>query len=304
MKMETSKRTTSLNEQKVMNVGMPEMIRTYTIQLKVTRHISFNYFPGFILRNALVGAMADLYCHKQREQNIKPGGCAACAYVNGCIYHKLNLPTPDRKAPKQQPYLIDADDLEYNERFSENGVFHFRLTLFGWANDYLPQWTEAIKHAGANMGIGQNSGRFELLGVTPDMGSGAGLSRNAAAVRLDFKYLHFYNARRKIPNSGMLFSALMHKIQERYNALSVLYGDGQPIDIAEPSAVEVAQSRFSILRLLYPPGGTTAYYDCYKGYLHYTGQLKPYLKTLYTGSRIGIGQLTPAGLGRYTVQLV
>lgn len=102
-------------------------IVSYVITLKTTKKIVFNYFPGFILRNALDGAKAGMYCHKQREQNMKPGGCAVCAYVSGCNYHKLNLPTHDRKSPEQQPYLIDAFNLKHNERFSENGVFHFRF---------------------------------------------------------------------------------------------------------------------------------------------------------------------------------
>jgi hypothetical protein len=279
-------------------------IASYVITVKTTKKIVFNYFPGFILRNALIGAMAHLYCIRQREENLRPGGCAACDDVNGCIYHKLNLPTPDRKAPKQQPYLIDADDLEYNERFNENGIFHFRLTLVGWANDYLPQWTEAIKHAGANMGIGQNSGRYQLLGVAPDhMLPGAGESGNASTAKLRFKYLHFYNDKRKVPQSGMPFEDLLRRIVRRYNGLNALYGDGHDIALAESVPVEITRSRFSILRLLYPPGGTTAYYDCYKGYIQYAGQLQPYANILETGSRLGIGQLTPAGLGRYILEM-
>lgn len=111
----------------VMDFSITKLIRNYSIEVKITRQVSFNYFPGFILRNALVSAMADPYCYKQREQNIKPADCASCAYVSGCIYHKLNLPTHDRKSPEQQPYLIDAFNLKHNERFSENGVFHFRF---------------------------------------------------------------------------------------------------------------------------------------------------------------------------------
>lgn len=75
--------------------------------------------------------MAGLYCHKQRKQNIKPAECASCAYVNRCIYHKLNLPACDKKATKQQACIVDADDLEYNERFNKSGAFLFGLTLFG-----------------------------------------------------------------------------------------------------------------------------------------------------------------------------
>ena len=100
----------------------------------------------------------------------------------------------------------------------------------------------------------------------------------------------------------MPFGALLQKMSERYNGLNALYGDGRKINTTGPSTVDIKQSMFSIIRLLYPPGGNAAYYDCYKGQINYEGQLQPYVNVLEIGSRIGIGQLTPAGLGRFTIE--
>ena len=114
-------------------------------------------------------------------------------------------------------------------------------------------------------------------------------------------YLHFFRDRHKVPLSGMPFSALIQKIAERYKGLNLLYGNQQAIEVNNPEGVEVCDSRFSIVRLIYPPGGNAAYYDCFKGYMKYSGHLQPHLDLLEAGSRIGIGQLTPAGLSRFTI---
>lgn len=252
--------------------GLP--IHTYRFEAEVTKKIVFRYFPGFVLRNALLHAMEELNFTR---------------YV------------PDRAEKVVQPYLINADGLDVNDIFPAGTLLSFRLSLFGNANQFADKWKEAVRYLGSHMGIGPGSGRFDLKHVPNSLDEEPeNKPNNGNAVTLRFPYLFFFRDRHKMPPDGMPFGELMAKIHSRYAALCMEYGNGQPQPL--PTAKNMPQpekSIFRITRLFYPPGGSKEHYDCFKGRITYPGNVAPYSEILKFGSHAGIGQFTAAGLGRF-----
>lgn len=278
-------------------------IHTYRFDAIATKKIDFRYFPGFVLRNALLRAMEELYCKRKVAYGQRAGGCSNCPWLSNCIYRKLNLPVFDIPEKVVQPYLINSEGIEANDIFPQGSKFSFQLSLFGRANHYAEQWIEAVRYFGSRMGMGPDSGRFELQELTPLMNNEPDYNAtNGNTVALHFPYLYFFRDRDKIPREGMAFNELIAKIHSRYAALCMEYGDGQPLPL--PAAEDMPQpveSNFHITRLFYPPGGSKDHYDCFKGRLGYEGDMAPYEDLLSLGGQIGIGQFTVAGLGRYRI---
>lgn len=278
-------------------------IHTYRFEAEVTKKIEFRYFPGFVLRNALLNAMEELYCTRYVAYRQKAGACSRCPWLSNCIYRALNLPVPDIPEKVVQPYLIDTNGIATNDIFPAGTRLAFRIGLFGSANQYADQWVESVRYLGSQMGIGPGSGRFELQKVTTPVNELPEYKpNNGNAVTLRFPYLYFFRDRHKIPRDGMPFGELMTKIHSRYAALCMVYGNGQPQPLPAAEAMpRPVESNFHITRLFYPPGGSKKHYDCFKGRLAYRGDLAHFDEILNLGSRIGIGQFTVAGLGRFCI---
>lgn len=278
-------------------------IHTYRFDAIVTKKIIFRYFPGFVLRNALLRAMEELYCMRKVAYGQRAGACEKCLWLSNCIYRKLNLPVFDIPEKVVQPYLINSEGIDANDIFPQGSKFSFQLSLFGRANQFAEQWIEAVRYLGSHMGIGIDSGRFDLQEVIPVMFyEVAYTDNNGKSVALYFPYLYFFRNRNKIPREGMAFSELILKIHSRYTALCMEYGyeKSQPLPAmgVMPRPIE---SNFHITRLFYPPGGSKDHYDCFKGRLGYEGDMAPFLGLLSLGRQIGIGQFTVAGLGRFRI---
>ncbi|MDA3942079.1 MAG: CRISPR system precrRNA processing endoribonuclease RAMP protein Cas6 [Bacteroidetes bacterium] len=278
-------------------------IHTYRFDAIVTKKIDFRYFPGFVLRNALLRAMEELYCTRKVAYGQRAGACEKCPWLSNCIYRKLNLPVYDIPEKVAQAYLINPEGIDTHDIFPQGSRLSFQLSLFGHANQYAEQWIEAVRYLGSQMGMGPDSGRFELQEVSPVVHhEPAYIANNEKAVVIYFPYLYFFRDRNKIPREGMDFSNLIAKVQSRYTSLCSQYGQGNPQPaIAQAEMPQLVESHFHISRLLYPPGGSKDHYDCFKGRLAYAGNLAPFEGLLRFGSQIGIGQFTVAGLGRFRI---
>lgn len=280
-------------------------IHTYFFETVVTKKIIFRYFPGFVLRNALMHAMEELYCARYAASRQKPGGCEKCPWLSNCIYHELNLPVCDIPDKVVQPYLISTEGINTNDIFPQGTRFCFQLSLFGYTNRYAKEWIEAVRYLGSRMGMGPDSGRFELQQVKPVMNYTTKYkANNRTSVELFFPYLYFFRQRNKIPPEGISFRQLITKIYSRYTLLSMQYCEADSKLGYEQTKLEMPQlveSCFHISRLFYPPGGSIRHYDCFKGAVIYTGNMEPFEELLKFGSQAGIGQYTSAGLGKFRI---
>jgi hypothetical protein len=278
-------------------------IHTYRFEAEVTKKIVFDCFPGFLLRNALLRAMEELYCTRYVAYKKRAGGCQKCPWRSNCLYRGLNLPVNDIPEKVLQPYLIYPEGIDTHDTFSQGTLLGFQLSLFGSANQYVEQWIEAVRYLGRRMGIGLDSGRFELQEVIPVKRHEPEQSAdNGDGVALFFPHLYFFRDRNKIPRGGMPFGELIAMIHSRYAALCMQYGDGQPQPlVTQPDMPQPTESIFHLTRLCYPPGGSKEHYHCFKGRMTYAGNMAPFREILAFGSHIGIGQFTVAGLGRFRI---
>lgn len=274
------------------------LFTTYHITLRVTKTVTFSYFPGFILRSALVNAMAEMYCVKYTPGKEGVGDCDGCSAQSSCIYKALNL-SGTANDDAVQAFTIDANRIPMGTKYHTGKMVEFRLTLFGLANGYLLEWVSALQYVGSAMGLGAGSGRFELVSFGVE-GRISAPPKPFTVIRLSFNHLHF--SKYKPKGDVLPFPKLLEFIATRVNALHTTYGKhGEVTERYEPPlSVEVLTESFATTNLEYPPNGAKGY-TCFSGSVVYRGSLEPWLPLLALGGVIGIGQFTPCGIGLYTI---
>jgi hypothetical protein len=273
-------------------------ILTYSIKLRVTKPITFHYFPGFILRSAMVNAMAEMYCVKYTPGKEGVGNCDGCSVQNSCIYKALNL-SGTSNDDAVQALTIDANHIPIGTKYHTGKMVEFRLTLFGLANSYLLEWLSALQYVGNAMGLGAGSGRFELTSFGVD-GRANTPPKQFSAIRLTFSNLHFSKYK---PKGDILpFAKLVELITTRADALQATYSQYNEANKKHlpPLDAEILTESFATTTLEYPPNGAKGY-ACFSGSVVYRGNLEPWLPLLTLGGVVGIGQFTSCGIGLYTI---
>jgi hypothetical protein len=280
------------------NIFNKLLVRTYKVIIKVKKTIHFNYYPGFVLRNALTSAAAELNCHHYQSLKGRISNCSQCSFNPECSYYRFNFQTGS--ATKPVPFIISTDKIASEREYLPGESIHFNLTLFGSANENLMFWINAIRHIGENRGIGTASGRFELTGFGPEPEEDYQLNEQINSATLTFYRLHF--SKTKLSDGKILpFDKLLTLIVNRTNTLNKLYGNCNCLTTRQERSSQIASDEElkPDSPLKYPPGGSHDIYFTYSGEVRYSGRLTEYSDLLHLGSQISIGQFTAAGLGQF-----
>ncbi len=111
-------------------------------------------YKGSVIRGALGHALRDIACKR------KTTSCQGCEHISSCLFVKLFKPDQKKGMSIPASYMIDPPALKKTD-FLAGYELCFYLTLFGWADQYINTWINAVKLCGEKYGLG--AGRIPFI---------------------------------------------------------------------------------------------------------------------------------------------
>ncbi|HIE51056.1 MAG TPA: CRISPR system precrRNA processing endoribonuclease RAMP protein Cas6 [Armatimonadetes bacterium] len=131
----------------------------YEFTLTARTALGLPTFAGPTLRGGFGHAFRRLVCVARQPS------CQQCVLLHHCAYAYL-FETRDPAQPQEEvarPFVLEPP-LEHQREYAPGEPFHFCLTLFGQATDYLPYFIVAFSLLGQK-GLGRKRGKFDLSEV-------------------------------------------------------------------------------------------------------------------------------------------
>jgi hypothetical protein len=285
-------------------------------------------FKGSTFRGVFGSALKRICCALRSNQ------CGACLLAETCVYARVfesEQAAPDgERTGSTHPFVIEPPS-DTRTAFNAKDLFHCRLLLFGWANDFLPYFVYAFHQMGG-MGIGrridEKRGAFRLLSVESGGFKVYDVSdeklqapprdelcldrftrpvRDVETVTVTLETPLRVKHRNRL-QAELPFHVLMRAALRRIATLNTLYGSGEP-DLDYRGLVEraqqVATSRSSLRWFDWRRysnrqeagmlmGGMT-------GEVTYSGDLTDFMPFLRYAQKVHVGKATTFGLGKIRV---
>lgn len=285
-------------------------IAKYHLILKVESPITFNTFPGFHIRNALVKCFTDYCRNENRKKDGKVMNCHGCKFLNKCVYHSLNLPVEEPlAAPLPMPFSLNVDQMIIGKY--EEGEMCFEMNLFGKAIQYSDHFKKAFSDIGSNYGIGDKNkegkqGFFKVveMSLSEKTTSESELEKifsEKESLILKFARLKLSDKNMEIPVK-LPFNSFMEMLIRRISDLELNYGNGE-CSISHISHNEhTIEDYSSFAKCNYKYTGSGKGHFFLNGRVEYKGNLGNYINLITLGSIIGIGRFTAYGFGNYSIE--
>ncbi len=237
-------------------------------------------------------------------------------------------PPPSGNSAWPKPFVL-LPPLDEERRYPKDHPFECELTLFGTAIQHYPVCHAALEYWGNSMGMGENRGKFRVVGVDVARIDSADFPKDAtdaaipaerimamAPQRADTVNLQYITRLRLkagncLHREAPLFNIFLARLLGRLNTLANICSDGelisreqrkellkqaQSITIRNDSAYWNDWSRYSGRQKEWMKFGGLL------GKVTYAGEMAPFLPWLVLGEWTHVGGKTSFGFGKYVIE--
>ncbi len=290
-------------------------------------------FKGSTLRGCLGRSLKKVTCALRTQS------CQQCLLTENCAYSNIFEPhNPPESAKRQKirlaarphPYILEPP-MDSRRRYGAGDPFHFNLTLFGKANEYLPHVVyaaEMMGQQGLGRGSGNGRGRFSLTAIQMGNekiydGSRRVLDRKQPLATLEIPAISSKPIRRLIVRLAtplrlkhqnkfqdhLPFHLLIRTALRRISALEETYSAGEPdldyrglVRGAEQVATVCSDCKWVEIERYSSRQRTAMLIGGLLGAVTYEGELAEFEPLLKYCETTHLGKQTSFGLGKISVQ--
>lgn len=308
-------------------------VGTYRFNCQFETDSFLPVFKGSTLRGGLGRSLKKVTCALRTQS------CQQCLLTENCAYANIfethkPLQSAQRQKPRlaarPHPYILEPP-LDSRRRYGTGDPFHFNLTLFGKANEYLPHVVYAVEmmgQQGLGSGKGNGQGRFLLTAIrmgneTIYDGSRRVLDRKQPLVTLEIPAMRSEPVRHLVVRletplrlkhqnkfqDRLPFHLLIRTALRRISVLEQTYSAGEPdldyrglVRRAEQVATAHSDSKWVEVERYSSRQRTAMLIGGLLGIVRYEGELTEFEPLLKYCETTHLGKQTTFGLGKISVQ--